>query len=672
MPQFLWPLKKAHESLRPPPRLTVSQWADTHRKLSSEDSAATGQWRTGDAEYLRGIMDAVTDPGIEEIVILKSAQVGGTQVLLNILGYFIDQDPSPVMWVTTSLGDAETFSRDRFEPFRRDNPRISARIGDPKGRDGGNTILDKRFAGGRLLFRGANSAPSLRSHPIRIVIMDEVDGYPETTSEGEPTKLAKRRTTAFWNRKIVMCSTPGVKSSPQRVTKATSRIYQAYLASDRRVFMVPCPHCGEKQPLVWGGPTTPHGVKWSKTEDGAHLPDTAGYLCRNKACGTVWTDVEKNDAVREGKWEPQGRNPRIAGFHINEIYSPFKRMAETAREFLEAKGDPQAMKEWQQQAMAEPYEEKGEAPEWEPIYRRRQPFRMGVVPILPGCPPFCILSAGVDVQDDRLEAGLLAWNRRKQSVLVDYRVLRGEPGTDSRDEGVWLALGELLAKDWLHESGATLPIRVMCVDRGGHRAAQVDAFVGRHPQPAAGPAGVIARRPRTVVATIGRDSWKARVLGSSWLDGKKRRRQALVVTIGSSYLKSELHTGLKQPWPSDEEIRRGGLHPPGSHHVSEEMGEGYFHQLTAERVVTFRERGAVRQRFEQTGPNEALDIAALARVGAHMVGIDHFTDREWRGWEEMVAPPQAPEVFIQPEPAAESRPASVKVGRRRIHQSSWQ
>ncbi len=212
-----------------------------YRRISAEDSAEPGEGRTARTEDLRGIMDACCDPAVREVVIIKAAQLGGTQLILNIAGYYIHLDPSPILWVNTTIGESETFSKDRFEAFRRDNPAIAERIPSPKARDGENTVLDKRFPGGRLLFRGANSPASLRSHPIRVLLMDEVDGDPATTSEGEPTKLARKRTKAFWNRLIVTCATPG--------DAATSRMGPAYDPSDRRVYLVPCPDRGHEPTL---------------------------------------------------------------------------------------------------------------------------------------------------------------------------------------------------------------------------------------------------------------------------------------------------------------------------------------------------------------------------------------------------------------------------------------
>lgn len=574
----------------------------------------------------------MTDALHEEVVLMWASQTSKTQNLLNVLGFFVDVDPSPIMWVTVSLGEAEAFSRDRFEPFRRDNPRVSAKIGDPRDRDSANTITDKRFAGGRLLFRGGNSSKSLRGHPIRVAILDEVDAFDLTTKEGEPTKLAKRRTVAFWNRKIIYASTPG--------DKKTSRIAALYEASDRRRYRVRCPHeeCAEEQILEWGGPATPYGVKWDRDPDGRHRPETARYVCRG--CGAAWNDVMRQDAVAKGRWVAENPDSRVAGFWISELYSPFRRLEQTVSDFVDAKDDPEKLKEWQQQAMAEPWEDRGEAPEWEMLYRRREPYLFGKVPALSAAsPPFSILTAGVDVQDGRLEFGLYAWNRRKESALVDYRVLHG----DTRESDPWNELAALLAAEWPHEHGMSLPIRAMCVDRGGHRAPMVDAFVSRHPQPTVGPGGVSAKRPRTVVATVGRDDWKARVLGAQGLDKDKRKRAALIVSLGASYLKSEVQTWLKQPWPSDEQLAAGASYPVGAHHASHEAGEVYFRQLCAEQIVTLRDRGRVRQVFRERGGdrNEALDVFVLARAAAHMVGIDHFTERDWSAWEEMVAPPEA-------------------------------
>ena len=205
-------MRRSLSILRPPPELSISDWADANRRLSSEASAEPGQWRTSRAEYQRGIMDAISDGSVESVVIMSSSQVGKTEALGNAVGYYIDQDPAPIMLVMPTERDAEAWSKDRFSPMARDTPCLAGKISDPKSRDGSNKILHKRFPGGHLTIVGANAPSGLASRPIRILLCDEVDRYPFSAgAEGDPVNLAKKRTVTFWNRKIVLVSTPTIR-----------------------------------------------------------------------------------------------------------------------------------------------------------------------------------------------------------------------------------------------------------------------------------------------------------------------------------------------------------------------------------------------------------------------------------------------------------------------------
>ena len=191
----------------PPPILTVSQWADRYRKLSAESAAEPGQWNTDRAPYQREILDAVNDPACEEVVIMSSAQVGKTELILNTIGYYVDYDPAPILVVQPTLDMAQAFSKDRLAPMIRDTPALTDKVKDSKSRDSGNTILHKKFPGGHITMAGANSPASLASRPIRIVLMDETDRYPASAGgEGNPIKLAEKRTNTFWNRKKIKVS----------------------------------------------------------------------------------------------------------------------------------------------------------------------------------------------------------------------------------------------------------------------------------------------------------------------------------------------------------------------------------------------------------------------------------------------------------------------------------
>ena len=239
-------------ALKPPPKLTVSKWADQYRELSSESSAEAGKWSTSRAEYQRGMMDAISDPDIENVVLMTAAQIGKTEIINNVVGFHIHQDPAPMLVVQPTLEMAQTWSKDRLAPAIRDTPVLSEKIGDPRSRDSGNTTLHKVFSGGHVTSCGANSPSSLASRPCRIILCDEVDRYPISAgTEGDPVALARKRSSTFWNRKIILVSTP--------TEKGASRIEDAYGESDQRKYFVPCPDCGEHQELKWSN------VQWSES-----------------------------------------------------------------------------------------------------------------------------------------------------------------------------------------------------------------------------------------------------------------------------------------------------------------------------------------------------------------------------------------------------------------------
>ena len=258
----------AEKALKPPPKLTVSQWADSYRQLSSESSAEAGRWSTSRAEYQRGMRDAVSDISVETVVLMTGAQIGKTELINNVVGFHIHQDPAPMLVVQPTLEMAQTWSKDRLSPAIRDTPVLTEKIKDPRSRDSGNTTLHKVFSGGHVTACGANSPSSLASRPCRIILCDEVDRYPLSAgSEGDPVGLAKRRSATFWNKKLILVSTP--------TEKGASRIEQAYEESDKRKYHVACPDCDHRQVLSWAN------VKW---EEGK--PSSAEYVCED--CGSCW------------------------------------------------------------------------------------------------------------------------------------------------------------------------------------------------------------------------------------------------------------------------------------------------------------------------------------------------------------------------------------------------
>ncbi len=432
-------VRSAVKVVAPPPDLTVSQWADRERRLSSESSAEPGRWKTNRAPYQREIMDAMNDPATETIVVMSSAQVGKTEILLNIIGYYIDQDPAPILLLQPTLEMAEAFSKDRLAPMLRDTPALKGKVKDPRSRDSGNTLLHKQFPGGHITMAGGNSPASLASRPIRILLADEVDRYPVSAgSEGDPLSLAERRTSNFWNRKKVYVSTPGVRGM--------SRIEAAYENSTQEQWCLPCPSCGKLQPLMWGQ---------------LHFEDLT-LECAH--CGARHSEVAWKH--QEGQWVAR-QESSVRGFHLNALASPWKRWNTIISEFREAKRlGPEGLKTWVNTVLGETWEEEGDVVEEETLRTRQENYGAEVPDRV------LVLTAGIDTQDDRLEVEVVGWGLGKESWSIEYRAFYGDPGQDA----VWEQLDEFLLQYWSFASEGKIGISCACIDSGGHFTDQVYRF----------------------------------------------------------------------------------------------------------------------------------------------------------------------------------------------------
>ena len=373
-------LIKVSESVWPPPPvLKISDWADEFRYLSPEASAEPGKWRTARVPYLREILDTIGT--VPEVVIMASAQTGKTEAVLNTIGYFMHQDPAPIMMVQPTIEMAEAISKDRIATMLRDSPALSGLVKDRRMRDSGNEILHKVFPGGHLTLSGANSPASLASRPIRVLLFDEVDRFPPSAgSEGDPVNLAIKRSATFWNRVIVKVSTPTIKG--------ISRIEKDWERSDKRIYHVPCPHCQKLQPLVW------ERVKWEKSKSSDKVE--AWYEC--VSCFGKITDAHKPTFLAEGHWVRTNLGSSIAGFHLSELYSPWRSFADVVRAYLEAKDDPQLLKVFWNTSLGLPYDDgSGEGLLWRNLFTRREPYHP--LSVLRGA---LVLTAGIDVQANRL------------------------------------------------------------------------------------------------------------------------------------------------------------------------------------------------------------------------------------------------------------------------------
>ncbi|WP_369426350.1 phage terminase large subunit family protein, partial [Ruegeria alba] len=592
-------VEKALAVLRPPPDLTISAWADQNRRLSSEASAEPGQWRTSRAEYQRGIMDAISDAGNETVVIMSSSQCGKTELQLCTVGYHIDQDPAPIMVVMPTERDAETWSKDRFSPMARDTPCLQDKIANPKSRDGNNKILHKRFPGGHLTIVGANAPSGLASRPIRLLLCDEVDRYPFSAgAEGDPVNLAKKRTVTFWNRKIVLVSTP--------TNKGASRIEAAFEESDQRRFWVPCPDCGAEQVLTW------EQVKWDKAEDGSHRPETARYHCAD--CDAAWKDETRWAAISKGRWIAEAPFDGIAGFHLNEIYSPWVRLEAMAKAFLSARaGGDETMKTFVNTSLGETWMESGEAPDWQRLQGLKEDWRAGTVPA-----GGLFLTAGADVQKDRIEVDVWAWGKGLQSWLIDHIVIEGGPG----DPACWQKLSDLLSRTWQHASGTSMTTARLAIDTG-YETAAVYAWARQ--------VGFAQVAPVKGLEGFNRAS---PVTGPTFVDatiaGKRLRRGARLWSVATSTFKAETYRFLRLE-PPETSPADGEWFLPGVIHLPGWIDAEWLKQLTAEQLVTVKtRRGFAKLEWQKLRErNEALDCRVYARAAAWILGADRWSDSRW-------------------------------------------
>ena len=553
--------------MKPPPRLTVSEWADDYRRLSAEASSEPGTWTTARAEYQRGIMDAISDPSITEVVVMSSAQVGKTEMLLNCLGFHIAQDPAPLLLLQPTLEMAQAFSKDRLAPMLRDTPALRGTVKDARARDSGNTMLHKSFPGGHITMAGANSPASLASRPIRVVLADEADRYPASAgTEGDPITLARKRTANFWNRKIVMVSTPG--------TAGSSRIERAYNESDQRVFLVACSDCGHEQRLVW------KNVVWPKGER-----DRAEYVCEQ--CGTLWSDSQRWRSIARGRWEARGATRGVAGFHLSALYSPWTRLSEIAREHEAAMDDTELLKAWTNTTLGETWQESDERVEATPLYRRREHYDR---------PPASVqvVTWGCDVQADRFEFEFVGWGEGEESWSLDYQRFYVDPTKPQ----AWINLAQQLRRTFETEDGRRLTPICGCID-SGYLSDEVYAFSIR--------AGV---------------RWAIPVKGSSQrgkpihtFPRRPTQKRVYLTELGTDTGKDTIYQRL-----AIEEPGPGYCHWP----IAEDYDEEYFAQLAGEVKRRKFSRGHSYFEWHATRPRvEALDCRVYA-FAALRIALQHL------------------------------------------------
>lgn len=603
-------LARATRLLRPPPRLDLIEWADRYRHVAAKTSASPGRWKTSAQPVSYGPMSAITDSDTHTVTVEAATQVVKTEWLLNIAGYFIHQDPAPILFVQPSQGAAAAFSKERFAPTVDASPVLRELVSSPKTRDSENTISHKAYPGGSLDFVGANSPSDLASRPKRIILEDEIDKYPPSAgAEGDPLKLAEERGSTY---KALGLAKFARACSP--TVEGFSRIDREYKASDQRRCFVACPHCSHEQILRWDH------VRWDKDENGTHLPDTAALVC--EVCGVEWSERDRIAALdglatargygwRQTKeftccglkqqpadWDHRGRSRCAecgdlapydghAGFHVSKLYSKRHRLPEMVREFLEAQGHPDLLRKFTNTALAEVWKQRlGESFNDADLMARAESYGPDTLP-----DDVVVVTGFADVQGDRLEVQLIAWGHDEESWPFLYEIIHQDPAQPA----AWKELEALLKRTFKTVAGRELRVGAFGIDMGGHHGAQVFAFCRR-------------RRGRRIFACKGiagpRSIWAGRAQRSKTNDP--------IHLIGVDTAKDAIMGRLKiQPAPT-------GVRKPGFIHFStgENFGAEYYEQLTSEHRETRKRMGQPYSVWvlPEGKRNEALDtfVGALA------------------------------------------------------------
>ncbi|GIO08001.1 terminase [Brevibacillus reuszeri] len=568
-------LMTALQVLRPPEKLTVSEWADKYRILDTKTSAEPGQWSTDRTPYLRGILDAFTDPRVEEIIFVKPTQVGGTEALNNMLGFIVAQDPSPALVVYPTLELAEYTSKNRLQPMMELSPVLASRFQTDESK-----LLELQFDEMYAVISGANSPASLASRPIRFLFMDEVDKYPKNAGkEADPRSLARERTKTFaFNKKIVQTSTPTLKNGP---------IWQAYEKADVKLqYYVPCPHCGHYQTFKFKS-----GIKFNKELPAEQIRQTAYYECEE--CKGAIRDAHKPTMLRNGEWRDSTGSARLAtktAFHLNAIYSPWVRFGDVAYEFMISKGDPETLMNFINSWLAEPWEKTQVKLSSDTVLERTSGYEEGVVP-----DRTIFLTGGVDVQRDRFYYTVRAWGEKITSSNVRHGFCE-----------TWAEIEDVMNASYRTKDGTEFYVSLCAIDSGWNPDDTYDFCV---------------RNSEWAVAIKGASSEIPAKFRLTKIDREEKGLFGIsLYLIDGGYYKDLISNRIARK-PNE----------PGGWYVYEGCDREYAEQITAEHKVEIKRNGKTIDAWQlktSGADNHYLDTEVYAAFAADRLGIRYLSYEE--------------------------------------------
>ena len=553
----------------PPPDLTVSQWAEAHRRLPTSSPSRGARWSNATAPYLTEIQDAAADVAVRRLVIMGCHQSGKSEAIHNAVGYWAEHDPSNVLWVMPSFEDAKRRSRGALADMIRSTPSLRAIVRGrraPRGaHEAESTLLEKVYPGGSLILAGSGTPNSFAGISARRAVADEFERF-ATLDEGATDVLLGNRTSAFYDGLLVLISTPLL---------VDGKIDAQYKTTDQRRYHLRCEDCGHEAWTTWSDPNQFRVVYEDKD------PDTARLEC--PACGALHDEIARRRMVAAGRWLPTSEpiDATARGYHLPAMVSTLGdvTLSRLVQKWLAARASgPAALMSFVTTSLAEPWEDRGSRVEPHALAARREDYGADV-----DAPAGVIaLTAGVDVQLNRFEVAVFGWGRNGEGWVIDAHVVPGDP----THPDVQAALLACLDERYRHASGVSLPILLTCIDSGYLPEKVAYALAGR--------------RPRRVFAVKG--------IGGRFGEPSllKFETDKPPVTLNVDGLKLETALGLEMAAPG-----------PGYLHLSRRCcDEEYLAQLCAEHRETKRRSGVATMVWvEDRTRNEALDTAVYARAG---------------------------------------------------------
>ena len=624
-----------------PPQMWLEEWSDQHRFLTREGAAEPGPWRTDRVPFTREIMHCLSDEHpCRKVVLRKSTQTAGTEILNNFVGYGIHHSPAPMMVVMPTEKLAMRWSKQRLKTMISASPALRGLIRPATSRDGGNTTLMKEFAGGLLVIAGANSASDLRSMPARRVLCDEVDEYPlDLEGQGAPDELAERRASTFHRRKVFKVSSPK--------HKATSVIYREFQAGDQRHYHVPCPHCGTLQPL----------------DIDQLLPDGT-YLCAAGHCGQVIEEHHKPNMLADApmggtaRWVADKPDHPYPSFHINALYAPLGlgySWQEIADMREEAARNPDKLVTFTNTILGLPFEGERQQQNANELEQRAElGLNRGIVPR-----GYYILTVGVDCQQDRFACHVLAWGRGERAFVVDYEEIDGDP---SQPEG-YTKLEAWLKRSYANHRCMVMLPACVAID-AGNWGEEVVKFIYRqgtlmHNQVHRVLQAGNVHQKQVLIAVRGRSHGSMRVVyRPAKTDvnskGKTLARAVGVWGVGTDVAKDVMFGRMAADARADDIIHRmlrfpGGIEPADvDDHAAHatHLPAGYFPGIASEYKDLITGRWHKHTRATRNEPLDTLVYAYWAALSP-AVRIDRMNHSEWSLLEAKYDPEQ--DLFTVPQ-----------------------